>query len=102
MNKIFCFFLVTKLKIFRNHNMLIKYRSKVVHSATNVRRLKQIGKVVGRPLVHTRQTFTFKRPLSKWPSTIYDNQSLQMMNGTGMIDIFILLIQLILEFILQF
>ncbi len=85
------FFLVTKSNCFRNHNMLIKYRSKVVHSATNVRCLKRIGKVVGRPLIHTRYSFTFKHPLSKWSPTICDNGSLQMMNVTGMIDIFILL-----------
>ncbi|CAF2981264.1 unnamed protein product [Rotaria socialis] len=70
--------------------MLIKYRSGVVHSKQSVRCLSKLSNTFGRPIVHIRNSFIFKRRTSTWPPTILVNRSSQTMNITNMKEILIL------------
>ncbi|CAF5027156.1 unnamed protein product [Rotaria sp. Silwood1] len=70
--------------------MLIKYRSGVVYSTRHVRCISKFGKVIGRPIVHIRNSFTFKQTTSTWAPTIHVNQSNQTMNITSNKNVLIL------------
>lgn len=81
MNKKF-FLSITDVKanIFCCVNMLIKYRSDLVHSARNIRCMNTTGRVVRRTIVHMKSSFTFKRRISKWQRVIWANRSEPKMN----------------------
>ena len=76
-NKNVLFFYRHQVLYFCHLSMLIKYRSGAIHYARNVRRIKGIAKVVSRPVVHIRNSFTFKQPTHRWPPTIFVNRSTQ-------------------------